>query len=702
MRIFRLFLMGVTLLTLAVIIGGGALAIGYARLESGDLPSIDSLVTQPVKAASRVFDRDGHEIAVFGREVRRPVSIDKVPPAVVEAVLATEDAHFYTHHGVDPGAIARAALFALKNPDRRPQGASTITQQLVKNLTDDNSLTLGRKVREALLALRFEKRFSKRQILQMYLNRVYFGAGAYGIGAAAHRYFGKDVQDLNIADAALLAGLLKAPSRYDPFRDPVAARYRRGQVIERMVAEGVISRADGKVLNARGLGLAPDSGADSSGANDWYIEQVRRQLVARLGSDELYEGGHDIHTALDPKLQEWAQEALRQGLEAQPRLLRPATYGRLGNGDEWQPRLVRLSDEKPLPTGVSYAVVLAAQPASQVGLPDGSVVTTTLHDDVPVGSIITVRRGGNDAWESVRLPAANGAIVVLNPKSGEVLAAVGGYSFDVSEFDRATQARRQTGSIMKSFVYLAALEKGFEPDTPLLDVPIALDQGADEDRWRPENYSGHNGGIVPLHLALSQSRNLATIRLLHQIGLKPFKDVLVRFGLVKQSDRVFIADGLGARSMTPLEMAQAYAPFVNGGHKVESSYLLGHGSVSKMPIVAPEMIAKIDPILEEVCRRGTAARRFADFPYPVGGKTGTTNDFRDAWFTAITPDMVVVSWVGFDQPRSMGKGMSGGHVAAPIVRKFLDLAHKRLSGAPLFAEIPKKQGEEIAPAVENR
>ncbi|MDE1969015.1 MAG: penicillin-binding protein 1A [Alphaproteobacteria bacterium] len=727
-----------------LVLFGGIVGVGVVGLAvwyfGRDLPDYQQLANYQPPVVTRVYAGDGRLLAEYATEKRVFVPVGAMPPLVIHAFLAAEDRNFYSHPGVDPLSMARAAitdLFRLAE-HRRPAGASTITQQVAKNFLLNNELSLKRKIREALIAIRMEQAMSKDRILELYLNGIYLGGGTYGVAAAALNYFNKPLDQLSVQEAAFLAALPKAPNNYDPRRHPEAATERRDWVIDRMADAGFITPQQAQAAKAQPIELRQRDATEMAHA-DYFNEEVRRALIDRYGEREVYEGGLLVRTSLDPTLQTAADKALRGALEAYDRRhgwRGPVT--RIASDGDWQSRLAAV----PVPAGAadvgwSLAVVLStAGDAATIGFANGSEAQIPyselrwarkyINDDavgpvpataaaaVAAGDVVLVQKldAAGKTYGLRQIPAASGALVAMDPHTGRVLAMSGGFSFAMSQFDRATQAKRQTGSAIKPFIYLAALDHGFTPSTLVLDAPFVVDQGPGLPKWNPTNYEHRFYGPVPLFFALQESLNLVTARVGTTVGLPIIQDYLVkRFGIL---DQMPLEDSyiLGAGVTTPLRLTTAYAMLVNGGKQIHPTFIDrvqdrngktiyraddrpcdGCNNVAwtgQAPPELPDMQAQIaDPrscyqivsMLEGVVQRGTG-RIVSSIGKPLAGKTGTTNESADTWFVGFSPDLAAGVYVGFDQPRSLGKHEVGATVAAPAFRDFMAAALKGKPAIP--------------------
>ncbi|RME63169.1 MAG: penicillin-binding protein 1A [Alphaproteobacteria bacterium] len=719
------------LLLAAVVAGGGFLWVLH-RYGRG-LPDYAQLADYEPPVVTHIHAGDGSLLTEFAIEKRLFVPIDVVPPQLIHAFLSAEDKNFYDHHGLDYLGVVRAMVTNLYNlvVDRRMVGASTITQQVAKNFLLTNEVSMERKIKEAILALRIERAFTKDRILELYLNEIYLGMGAYGVASAALVYFNKSLDELTLAEMAYLAALPKAPNNYHPKRRHAAAVARRNWVLERMAANGFVDAATAKA--AMREPLVPRRMREASFFRaDYFLEEVRREIQARYGSRGLYESGLSVHTTLVPRLQAIAERTLRQGLIAYDR--RHGWRGpvvRLALDGDWQTALAKIQRPLGMPDWRLALVREIRQDAAEIGFADGSrgaiafadmawarrplpqgrvgPAPEAVADVVRPGDVVIVAPTPAPARYSLQqVPAISGAIVAMDPHSGRVLAMVGGFDFAMSEFNRATQARRQPGSAFKPFVYAAALDAGYTPSTLVLDAPFAMDQGAGQGIWAPRNSSNKFYGPSTLRLGLELSRNLMTVRLAMAIGMDRVADYAKRFDITPDLQPT-LAMALGAGETTPLQLTAAYAMLANGGKHITPSLIdriqdrrgrivFRHDArpcaacrdvvwQGQAPPQLPDMRATVvDPrtayqvvhMLEGVVERGTG-RRIASLGRPLAGKTGTTNEGQDAWFIGFSPDLAVGVYTGFDQPQPLGPREEGASVAAPIFKAFMAAA---LADAP--------------------
>src|SRR5947199_7211687 len=743
-RFFGFLFAAGTILFLVGIAGVAGMMWHYSK----DLPDYSQLQDYEPPVMTRVHAADGSLLAEYAKERRLYLPIQAIPKLAINAFVAAEDKNFYQHPGVDIYGIARAGMLYVENygTGRRPQGASTITQQVAKNFLLTNEVSFTRKIKEALLAMRIERTYSKDKILELYLNEIYLGLGAYGVAAASLVYFDKSVNELTVAEAAYLAALPKAPAALHPVRNRDRAIERRNYVIDRLLENGWIKQADADKSRKDPLNVTNRSNGAHTFAGEYFAEEVRRDIFERYGEKKLYEGGLSVRTTLDPKIQVMARKTMVAGLvnyDEQQGWRGPLS--KLDISGDWG---VKLADVKSL-SDISpwrMAVVLETSDQSarigfqpgrelggavskerQTGLitldgvrwakaasgPTRFKTPTAVSQVLSPGDVIyadpLIGKDGARVEGQFRLrqlPEVSGAMVVMDPWTGRVLAMVGGFSFDQSQFNRATQAYRQPGSSFKPLVYSSALDNGYTPSTVVVDAPIEIDQGQGAGVWRPENYStGKYRGPTTLRNALRWSLNTVTVRLAQDIGMPLIGEYAKRFGVYDELPN-YLSYALGAGETTVMRMVTAYSMFANGGRRVKSTLIdriqdrygrtiFKHDArecrgcdapcgwknqpepqlVHRREQVLDSMTAyQITSMMEGVVHAGTAAPAFAGFGTPIAGKTGTTNDEKDAWFIGFSPDVVVGIYLGYDKPRNLGKGATGGHLAAPIAKDFLKLA----------------------------
>ena len=751
MKALAVVLVGLVVLGIA----GGAGLFYLLHRYQGELPDYRQLADYRPPQVTRIHAGDGRLMAEYARENRVFVPVEAIPRRLIQAFLAAEDKNFYHHPGLDPLSILRAVVTNVSRlrDNRRPVGASTITQQVAKNFLLTNEVSLARKLKEALLALRIERAFTKNEILELYLNEIYLGVGSYGVAAAALNYFDKSLDELTTAEAAFLAGLPKAPSRYHPLRAPDEAKARRDWVISRMLEEGVVDADQAAEAMAEPLRIRRRAPTEVVEA-DFFTEEVRRELATQYGEEVLYEGGLSIRTTLLPDLQKKAEQALRGGLEAYDR--RHGWRGPVARIEPGQDFAAALQAELAAPPAPGWvlAVVLETTPeAAAIGFADGSTGRVPLEqmswarpaleggevgaapgqpaDVVSRGDVVWVEplpagdaagtataaasdepadgtAGASQTYALRQLPQVQGAVVALDPHNGRVLAMTGGFSYSRSQFNRATQAYRQPGSAFKPFVYLAALEDGFTPSSIILDAPLVLDQGPGQAKWKPSNYSNRFYGPSTLRLGVEKSRNVMTVRLAQEVGMERITDLARRLQIARGMTNN-LAAALGAHEVDLLHLTAAYAMLVNGGRAIEPALVERiqdkYGATverrderacsecrevawngqptpdlqdQRPQVVEPARAYQMVNILHGVVERGTGVRARA-IGKPVAGKTGTSNDSRDAWFIGFTPDLAVGVYVGCDQPKSLGRSETGASAALPI---FVELMQGALEDQP--------------------
>ena len=700
----------------AAVLAAGVAAFVVYREVTADLPPVDQLLKYQPPVATRIFADDGTLIGEFYVERRYLVPLATIPPHVRLAFLAAEDADFYRHHGVNPLSIVRASIANLLH-HQVVQGGSTITQQVVKALLLTPERSYERKVKELVLALRLEAKLSKDDILYLYLNQIYFGAGAYGVAAAARAFFDVDVGDLTIAQAALLAGLPQAPSRYDPQRHPQQAIARQHHVLERMRAESFIDAGQYEAARAERLTFTPHRPGTYLAA-PWYVEHVRRLLEERYGGTAPYQLGLRVYTAVDLGMQRAAEAALRAGLTDLDRrqgFRGPVRHLDLRKADAFLAHLAAASvpdagrPVRAVVTEVRPAGLVVRSAADRGTLPADGLVwgkTRVLPGTFRAGDVISVTPTGHNGDGTPRFaldqePQVEGALVCMDPYTGEVRAMVGGFDFNRSQFNRAVQARRQPGSGFKPLVYAAAIEHGYTPASIVLDAPIELPNG-NQPAWVPRNYEGKYFGPTPLRMALARSLNSVTVRLVDAMGIDYVRKSLGRFGLQGPLPRN-LSLALGSAEVTPLELVRAYGVFATLGKRFDPIFItrvtdsdenpleFGHTRPHFEPVMSPATAYVVTSMLESVVKHGTG-RKAAELGRPVAGKTGTTNDTHDAWFIGFTPDLLAGVWVGFDSERSLGAHETGGHAAAPIWTEFM----KEALGDRPVVDFPVPEGVTFA------
>ncbi|WP_048439706.1 penicillin-binding protein 1A [Caenimonas sp. SL110] len=689
--------------SIAIIIGV-ALAVAYPNL-----PDISDLSDYRPKLPLRVFSAEGVLIGEFGEERRNLTPIAQIPKVMKDAVLAIEDSRFYSHGGVDYRGLLRAALANLGRV--KSQGASTITMQVARNVYLSSEKTFTRKLYEVLLTFKLEHALSKDQILEIYMNQIFLGNRAYGFAAAADAYYGKAMKDLTIAEAAMLAGLPKAPSAYNPISNPTRARARQLYIIERMQENGYITAEE--AIEAKKQELKIRSGMDNTKVHAEYIAETVRQLVYAQYGDEAYTRGLNVFTTVKAEEQDVAYKALRKGImdyERRQIYRGPEEFIDLPEGSkEAEEAIDDALAEHPDNGDVVSAVVLEATPKRIIAVrlnSDRIEITgeglrpaqSGLSDKAPPkiklrrGAVVRVVKTPKGTWEITQLPEVEGAFVALDPRDGAIRALVGGFDFNKNKFNHVTQAWRQPGSSFKPFIYSAALEKGFTPSTVVNDAPLFFDAGVTGGQpWEPKNYDGKFEGPMQLHTALAKSKNMVSIRVLQAVGTQNAQDWISRFGFDADKHPPYLTMALGAGAVTPMQMATAYAVFANGGYRVNPWLITkitdqrGKAIVESQPPLPNESVRAIDArnafimsrLLQEITRSGTAARAQATLKrVDLYGKTGTTNDSIDTWFAGYQPTIAAVVWMGYDTPRSLGDRETGGGLSLPVWITFMETALK--------------------------
>ncbi len=747
----------------ALVVGG--ILVMYSR----DLPSHESLAQYSPATISRIYSSEGRIIDEFAQERRLYVPAEDIPDLVKQAFISAEDKNFYTHHGYDTRGMVAAVIEAVKSGGKKMRGASTITQQVMKNFLLSSDRTAERKIKELILASRVEKAMSKEKILELYLNEIFLGQNSYGVAAAAQTYYNKPLSELSAAEVAYLAALAQRPGTLHPVRDHDDAIDRRNYVLKEMHDNGYIDQATLESAIAEPL-LTVQNGdyeafRESLPPRDYFTDEIRRQLSGTFGEDEFFSGGLTIRATVDAELQEAAAAALRKGLEKYDRdqgvwrgtgLTLPAEV--LGSEESWRAALAALEVPRDIATWFPAVVLEVGESDARIGiegvaededghfipaedvtwarkqLPDGELgrKAKVAGDLVSVGDVVLVRAVTNEdgtfkRWSLRQVPEVQGAFMAMDVNTGRVLAMQGGFSYQYSVFNRATQATRQPGSSFKPFVYAAALDSGFTPATIVIDAPIEVDTA--QGLWTPKNASGKFYGPTPLRTGIEQSRNLMTVRIAQEIGMETVAGYAERFGVY---DRLgpYLANALGAQETTLFKMVAAYAMFANGGERVEPTlvdrvqdrfgrtvYLHdqricencgapelapGEGvdiTSHREQVMDPITAYQLTSMLEGVVTRGTAAG--INLPVPVAGKTGTTNDAKDVWFIGYTSNIVAGCYIGYDQPRTM-PGASGGHFCGPVFEDFMNVAIKKFGGAKFavppggyFLKIDRFTGQQL-------
>ncbi|ART52899.1 penicillin-binding protein [Acidovorax carolinensis] len=711
--IFRVFLwiggLGLAGGLALLLVIGVALAMAYPNL-----PDVSDLADYRPKLPLRVYSSEGALLGEFGDERRNLTPINEIPTVVKDAVLAIEDTRFFQHGGVDYKGMLRAVLANLGRV--KSQGASTITMQVARNVYLSSEKTFTRKIYEILLTFKLEHLLTKDQILEIYMNQIYLGNRAYGFAAATEAYFGKPLKSVSIAEAAMLAGLPKAPSAYNPISNPKRARARQLYIIERMQENGFITAQEAAAAKVEEIKIR--SGQDNTRVHAEYVAEMVRQLIFSQYGNEAYTRGLNVYTTLNAANQDAAYAALRRGImdyERRQQYRGPEQFVDLPKApEEVEDAIDEALASHPDNGDVMAAVVLEAtarkivaarangdtleitgdglKPA-QSGLSDKAAPNIKIRR----GAVIRVVKTPKNTWEITQLPEVEGALVALDPRTGAIKALVGGFDFDKNKFNHAAQAWRQPGSSFKPFIYSAALEKGFTPATVVNDAPLFFDGGVTGGQpWEPKNYDGKYDGPMTMRTGLAKSKNMVSIRILQAVGPKTAQEWVSRFGFDAEKHPAYLTMALGAGSVTPLQMASGFSVFANGGYRV-NPWLIARVTDHKGRVISenpPPAVSDLpraidarnafimDNLLQEVTRTGTAARAQATLKRPdLHGKTGTTNDSVDAWFAGYQPTLAAVTWIGYDKPRNLGSRETGGGLSLPVWINFMERA---LKGVPVM------------------
>ena len=692
---------------------------------SNDLPDYKFLKSYKPPVSSKVYSGNGDLVADFSQEKRVFVPFNSIPKNVINAFLSAEDKNFFKHPGVDAKGVIRAVINNISNilSSKRLEGASTITQQVAKNFLLTNEVSLNRKIKEAILAFRIERALSKERILELYLNQIYLGSGAYGVAAASLEYFDKSIKDLNYSEAALLAALPKAPSRYNPYRDPDIAKFRRNLVLKNLLDNNYLTSEWYEKLTKEEIILKKNKKIYLEDAQ-YFIEDVRKSVIETLSYDKVYKQGFNINTPIDSNLQTIATKSLRDGLIAYDK--RKGWRGPLTNkiyNSEWKKDLEKYKLENSI--NWKLAIVKKINKFSAEIETEDNIEGVIEYQSISwtkkefnkllkPGDIIYVKNLKENIFNLQQLPKVNGGIVVMDPFTGRVLALSGGFSFKQSEFNRATQAKRQPGSAFKPFVYALALENNFTPTSLVLDAPLVLDQGDDLKMWKPENYGKKFYGPSTLRVGLEKSRNLMTVRIAQNLGVEKIVDFSKALKIYDNPEEL-LSISLGSAETTLLKLTSAYSVFVNGGKLVEPilidriqdsegntifnndkrkcincdqiSYLTNDYPEIKnnyTQIFSPETAFQMTSILEGVVQRGTA-KKLKDLNLNIAGKTGTTNKNTDTWFIGFTSNVLVGVYVGSDNPTPLGKYETGSKTALPIFKSFISDSINKNDARPFKA-----------------
>ena len=690
---------------------------------SNNLPDYKYLKNYKAPVSSKIYSGNGELIQDFSSEKRIFIPYNSIPKIVINSFLSAEDKNFFNHPGIDAKGVLRAIIKNISNiiNSKRLEGASTITQQVAKNFLLSNEVSLKRKLKEAILAFRIERSLSKERILELYLNQIYLGQGSYGIAAASLEYFDKSIDELNYEEAALLAALPKDPSRYNPYKNEKIAKFRRDLVLKNLLENKYIDKNTFNELKNKKINLKKRKKIFLENSR-YYVEEVRKDIINQLGYDKVYKDGLNIKTPLNLNLQEIASNVLRNGIENYDR--RNGWRGSIKNTNllnkKWQSTFKNNLEKK---IGWKLARIIKFEgneikietENDKIGkinlLSLGWIKSVDKEKSFKVGDIIYVKQINNSEYELKQLPAVNGAIVVMDPFTGRVLALSGGFSFKKSEFNRATQALRQPGSAFKPFIYALALENGYTPSTLILDAPLVLKQGTDLKMWKPENYGKKFYGQLTLREGLEKSRNLMTVRISKDLGLKKIINLSKNLGIYENPTEL-LSISLGSAETTLLKLTSAYCSFVNGGklikpklidriqdsegntiYKTEDRFCENCKDISFLSNDVPKIDDKfkqifsaqtayqITSILEGATKRGTA-KKLRNLNLDIAGKTGTTNKNTDTWFIGYTSDLVVGVYIGHDEPKTLGKFETGAKTAMPVFESFVKKAVKKENTRP--------------------
>ena len=717
---------------LSIALIGFLLAISVLILSilwsfSNNLPDYKFLKSYKPSVSSKVFSGNGDLVADFSQEKRIFVPYNSIPQNVINSFLSAEDKNFFSHPGVDAKGVLRAIINNISNiiSSKRLEGASTITQQVAKNFLLTNEVSINRKIKEAILAFRIERALTKERILELYLNQIYLGSGAYGVAAASLEYFDKSIKELNYAESALLAALPKAPSRYNPYRDKDLAKFRRDLVVQNLYDNNFIDKNEYEQIIKEEIKLKKSEKIYLEDAQ-YYIEDVRKDIIEKLSYDKVYKEGLNINTPINLNLQRIATESLRDGLIDYDK--RRGWRGALKNikySENWFDKFKEYQLEKTLGWEVAIVKKISKFSATietenkengSIKFDDISWTKKEFKDLFEIGDVIYVKNINDNIFSLKQLPRVNGGIVVMDPYTGRVLALSGGFSFKKSEFNRATQALRQPGSAFKPFIYALALENDYTPTSLILDAPLVLEQGEDLKMWKPENYGKKFYGPSTLRVGLEKSRNLMTVRIAQNLGIEKVVNFSKNLGIYDNPEKL-LSISLGSAETTLMKLTTAYSSFVNGGKLVTPVIIdriqdsegktifsdemrkctnceqisFSSNSYPKIKdnykqVFSPQTAYQMTSILEGVVQRGTG-KQLKDLNLNLAGKTGTTNENTDTWFIGFTSNLVVGVYVGEDDPKPLGKFETGARTALPIFKEFVSEAIKKSEARPFKAAV---------------
>ena len=717
-KIFKKIFVGIIGISLILFI----LIIGILWNFSNNIPDYKFLKSYKPPVSSKVYSSNGELVSDFSKEKRIFVPYSSIPQNVINAFLSAEDKNFFSHPGVDAKGVLRAVFNNINNimTSKRLEGASTITQQVAKNFLLTNEVSINRKIKEAILAFRIERALSKERILELYLNQIYLGSGAYGVAAASLEYFDKSIKELNYIEAAMLAALPKAPSKYNPYRNIELAKFRRDLVLKNLFENKFINFTEYRDFKSQKIELNKPKKVFLEDAQ-YYIEDVRKKVIETLSYEKVYKQGFNINTPINLKLQKIATESLREGLVDYDR--RKGWRGPINNkklNNKWSENLDEYEIEKSINWKIAIVKKIDKFSAEietrdkKKGIINYKDITWTkkeFENLFKIGDIIYVKQISNKNFSLQQIPKINGGIVIMDPFTGRVMAISGGFSFKSSEFNRASQALRQPGSAFKPFVYALALENNYTPSSLVLDAPLVLDQGSDLKMWKPENYGKKFYGPSTLRVGLEKSRNLMTVRIAQKIGVKNLTKFSKDLGIYDNPEEL-LSISLGSAETTLLKLTSAYSAFVNGGRLVspilidriqdsEGNTILNNEkrkcsnclkisfTGSEYPninnpykqVFSPQTAYQITSLLEGVIKRGTG-KKLRDLNLNLAGKTGTTNENTDTWFIGFTSNLVIGVYVGMDNPQPLGKFETGSKTALPIFKKFIKEAVKKSDARP--------------------
>ncbi len=724
-KVLRNFFILLIIISLIVFIG----IFGILWSFSNKIPDYKFLKNYKPPVSSKMYSGNGDLVADFSKEKRIFIPYSAIPEKVINAFLSAEDKNFFSHPGVDAKGVIRATVNNVKNivTSKRLEGASTITQQVAKNFLLTNEVSINRKIKEAILAFRIERALNKERILELYLNQIYLGSGAYGIAAASLEYFDKSIKELDYSEAAMLAALPKAPSKYNPYQNLELAKFRRDLVLQNLYQNGFLNFEEYEDHKSKNIKLKKIKRVYLEDAQ-YYIEDVRKNIIDRLSYEKVYKQGYNINTPINLKLQKFATESLRSGLVAYDQ--RKGWRGPISNIRYDKNWLEKVDKKFFLENSISWKIAIVKEinqfetkieTADKfngiVKYKDISWTKKEFQDLFEVGDLIYVKHLKNNYYSLKQLPKINGGIVIMDPYTGRVLALSGGFSFKNSEFNRATQALRQPGSAFKPFVYALALENKYTPSSLVLDAPLVLDQGIDLKKWKPENYGKKFYGPSTLRVGLEKSRNLMTVRIAQNLGINELTNFSKKLNIYKDPDEL-LSISLGSAETTLLNLTSAYSSFVNGGKLIspiiidriqdsegntiinnENRKCINCEKISftgnDYPIIednyeqimSEQTAYQVTSFLEGVIKRGTG-KKLKNLKLNLAGKTGTTNENTDAWFIGFTSNLVIGVYVGMDNPKPLGKFETGSKAALPIFKDFVEKAVKKSEARPF--KVPKK------------